>query len=169
MSNNQKIMDAKKAVVAGIVEKMQAAQSVVFVDYRGLNAEQTTNMRAECRKAGVEFIVLKNTMIELAAKEMNISGLSEHLAGPTAVAFSMQDPASAAKIMLKYAKDTKKLSVKCGYLEGNVVDEAVVQSLSELPSREVLIAKIMGSLNAPITNFVYVVEALRKKLAGEEA
>ncbi|MDO4357206.1 MAG: 50S ribosomal protein L10 [Clostridia bacterium] len=165
MSNN---LEAKKQIVAGIVEKIQNAQSIVFVDYRGLNAEETTNMRAECRKAGVEYLVLKNTMIELAAKELNITGLDEHLEGPTAVAFSMNDPASAAKIMLKYAKDTKKLTVKCGYLEGAVVGEDVVQSLSELPSREVLIAKIMGSLNAPVTNFVYAVEAVRKKLAGEE-
>jgi len=113
-------------------------------------------------------VVLKNTMIELAAKELNITGLDEHLAGPTAVAFSNNDPASAAKIVLKYIKDTKKMNVKCGYLEGAVVDESVVQSLSELPSREVLIARIMGSLNAPVTNFVYAVEAVRKKLAGEE-
>ena len=165
MSNN---LEAKKQVVASIVEKFQKAQSIVFVDYRGLNAEETTNMRAECRKAGVEYLVLKNTMIERAAEELNVTDLKAHLEGPTAVAFSMNDPASAAKIMLKYAKDTKKLSVKCGFLEGAVVGEDVVQSLSELPSREVLIAKIMGSLNAPVTNFVYAVEAVRKKLAGEE-
>lgn len=165
MSNN---LEAKKQVVASIVEKFQKAQSIVFVDYRGLNAEETTNMRADCRKAGVEYLVLKNTMIERAAEELNITDLKAHLEGPTAVAFSMNDPASAAKIMLKYAKDTKKLSVKCGFLEGAVVGEDVVQSLSELPSREVLIAKIMGSLNAPVTNFVYAVEAVRKKLAGEE-
>lgn len=165
MSNN---LEAKKQVVAGIVEKFQKAQSIVFVDYRGLNAEETTNLRADCRKAGVEYLVLKNTMIERAAEELNVTDLKAHLEGPTAVAFSMNDPASAAKIMLKYAKDTKKLSVKCGFLEGAVVGEDVVQSLSELPSREVLIAKIMGSLNAPVTNFVYAVEAVRKKLAGEE-
>ena len=165
MSNN---LEAKKQVVASIVEKFQKAQSIVFVDYRGLNAEETTNMRADCRKAGVEYLVLKNTMIERAAEELNITDLKAHLEGPTAVAFSMNDPASAAKIMLKYAKDTKKLTVKCGFLEGAVVGEDVVQSLSELPSREVLIAKIMGSLNAPVTNFVYAVEAVRKKLAGEE-
>lgn len=165
MSNN---LEAKKQVVASIVEKFQKAQSIVFVDYRGLNAEETTNMRADCRKAGVEYLVLKNTMIERAAEELNVTDLKAHLEGPTAVAFSMNDPASAAKIMLKYAKDTKKLSVKCGFLEGAVVGEDVVQSLSELPSREVLIAKIMGSLNAPVTNFVYAVEAVRKKLAGEE-
>lgn len=165
MSNN---LEAKKQVVAGIVEKFQKAQSIVFVDYRGLNAEETTNMRADCRKAGVEYLVLKNTMIERAAEELNVTDLKAHLEGPTAVAFSMNDPASAAKIMLKYAKDTKKLTVKCGFLEGAVVGEDVVQSLSELPSREVLIAKIMGSLNAPVTNFVYAVEAVRKKLAGEE-
>lgn len=165
MSNN---LEAKKQVVAGIVEKFQKAQSIVFVDYRGLNAEETTNLRADCRKAGVEYLVLKNTMIERAAEELNVTDLKAHLEGPTAVAFSMNDPASAAKIMLKYAKDTKKLTVKCGFLEGAVVGEDVVQSLSELPSREVLIAKIMGSLNAPVTNFVYAVEAVRKKLAGEE-
>ena len=165
MSNN---LEAKKQVVASIVEKFQKAQSIVFVDYRGLNAEETTNMRADCRKAGVEYLVLKNTMIERAAEELNVTDLKAHLEGPTAVAFSMNDPASAAKIMLKYAKDTKKLTVKCGFLEGAVVGEDVVQSLSELPSREVLIAKIMGSLNAPVTNFVYAVEAVRKKLAGEE-
>lgn len=165
MSNN---LEAKKQVVASIVEKFQKAQSIVFVDYRGLNAEETTNLRADCRKAGVEYLVLKNTMIERAAEELNVTDLKAHLEGPTAVAFSMNDPASAAKIMLKYAKDTKKLSVKCGFLEGAVVGEDVVQSLSELPSREVLIAKIMGSLNAPVTNFVYAVEAVRKKLAGEE-
>ena len=165
MSNN---LEAKKQVVAGIVEKFQKAQSIVFVDYRGLNAEETTNMRADCRKAGVEYLVLKNTMIERAAEELNVTDLKAHLEGPTAVAFSMNDPASAAKIMLKYAKDTKMLTVKCGFLEGAVVGEDVVQSLSELPSREVLIAKIMGSLNAPVTNFVYAVEAVRKKLAGEE-
>ena len=165
MSNN---LEAKKQVVAGIVEKFQKAQSIVFVDYRGLNAEETTNLRADCRKAGVEYLVLKNTMIERAAEELNVTDLKAHLEGPTAVAFGMNDPASAAKIMLKYAKDTKKLTVKCGFLEGAVVGEDVVQSLSELPSREVLIAKIMGSLNAPVTNFVYAVEAVRKKLAGEE-
>ena len=165
MSNN---LEAKKQVVASIVEKFQKAQSIVFVDYRGLNAEETTNLRADCRKAGVEYLVLKNTMIERAAEELNVTDLKAHLEGPTAVAFSMNDPASAAKIMLKYAKDTKKLTVKCGFLEGAVVGEDVVQSLSELPSREVLIAKIMGSLNAPVTNFVYAVEAVRKKLAGEE-
>lgn len=165
MSNN---LEEKKQVVAGIVEKFQKAQSIVFVDYRGLNAEETTNLRADCRKAGVEYLVLKNTMIERAAEELNVTDLKAHLEGPTAVAFSMNDPASAAKIMLKYAKDTKKLTVKCGFLEGAVVGEDVVQSLSELPSREVLIAKIMGSLNAPVTNFVYAVEAVRKKLAGEE-
>ena len=165
MSNN---LEAKKQVVQEIADRIQKAQSIVFVDYRGLNAEETTNMRAECRKAGVEYLVLKNTMIERAAQSLNITGLDEHLEGPTAVAFSMNDPASAAKIMLKYAKDTKKLTVKCGFLEGAVVGQDVVQSLSELPSREVLIARIMGSLNAPVTNFVYAVEAVRKKLAGEE-
>ena len=123
--------------------------------------------------------MLKNTMIELAAKELNIEGLEEHLKGPTAVAFGYDDPVAPAKILTEFAQKNKKISIKCGMIEKRVVDVKSVSALAELPPKEVLIAKMMGSMNAPITNFVgvlsavmrnfvYALEAVRKQKAGEE-
>ena len=165
MSNN---LEEKKQVVAGIVEKFQKAQSIVFVDYRGLNAEETTNLRADCRKAGVEYLVLKNTMIERAAEELNVTDLKAHLEGPTAVAFGMEDAVAPAKVLTEFIKKAKKTEVKCGLLDGQVLDAAGVEALAAIPSREVLIAKVMGSMMSAVSKFVYVVEAIRKKAAGEE-
>lgn len=176
MSN---ILEQKKAVVEEIKTKLSEAQSVVFVDYRGLTVAEDTELRNEFRKTGTEYRVLKNTMIELAAAELGIEGLDEHLKGPTAVAFGMTDAAAPAKVMLDFIKKSKKGSVKCGIVAGEILDTAGVQALSELPPKEVLIAKMMGSLNAPITNFVgvlsatlrslvYAIEAVRKQKSGEE-
>ena len=168
MSNN---FEQKKVIVAQIKEKFESAHSAVFVDYRGLTVAEVTELRNECRKAGVEYVVLKNTMIELAAKELGIEGLDSYLKGPTAVAFGHKDPASPAKILSDFIKKTKKMELKCA-----VIDK---QTLADLPPKEVLIAKMMGSLNAPITNFVgvlsatlrslvYAIEAVRKQKGGEE-
>jgi len=165
--SNINTMELKKAVVADIKAKFEAAQSAVLVDYRGLTVEEVTNLRSECRKAGVDYVVLKNTMIELAAKEMGIEGMEAYLKGPTAVAFGMNDPASPAKILADTIKKTKKMQLKCALIENKVLDAAGAQALADLPSREVLIARIMGSLNAPVTNFVYAIEAIRKQKAGE--
>lgn len=176
MSN---ILEQKKAIVEEIKTKLSTAQSVVFIDYRGMTVAEDTELRNEFRKTGTEYKVLKNTMIELAAKELGIEGLEEHLKGPTAVAFGMTDPGAPAKIMLDFIKKSKKGSVKCALVSGNVLDMAGVQALSELPPKEVLIAKMMGSLNAPITNFVgvlsatlrslvYAIDAVRKQKAGED-
>ena len=176
MSNN---FEQKKVIVAQIKEKFESAHSAVFVDYRGLTVAEVTELRNECRKAGVEYVVLKNTMIELAAKELGIEGLDSYLKGPTAVAFGHKDPASPAKILSEYAKKNKKISVKCGLVDQKVIDVDGVTALAELPPKEVLIAKMMGSLNAPITNFVgvlsatlrslvYAIEAVRKQKGGEE-
>lgn len=175
MSNN---LELKKQVVAEIKGKFESCQSAVLVDYRGLTVAEVTELRNLCRAAGVEYQVLKNTMIELAVKQLGIEGLDEHMKGPTAVAFGINDPASPAKILLDFMKKTKKMKVKCAVVEGKVLDEAGVQALSELPPKEVLIAKMMGSMNMPITgfvgvlsailrSFVYAVEAVRKQKAGE--
>ena len=164
-----KAIELKKTVVAEIKEKLEKAQSVVFYDYRGLTVEEVTNLRNECRKNGVEYIVLKNTMIKLATKDMGFDGLAAHLEGPTAVAFGMTDMIAPAKILCDFSKKTKKMSIKCGVCDGAFLDEAGVQALANLPSKEVLIAKIMGSMMSAVSKFVYVVEALRKKQAGEEA
>ena len=165
MSKNFEI---KKTVVADIKDKMSRAQSIVLVDYRGLTVEEVTDLRNQFRKAGVEYAVLKNTMLTLAARDLQIEGLEEHLKGPTAVAFGYEDAVAPAKIITEFAKKNKKISVKCG----------LVDQKAELPPKEVLIAKLMGSLNSPISgfvgvlsgvlrSFVYAVEAVRKQKAGE--
>ena len=165
----------KKTVVAGIKEKFEKAKTVVLVDYRGLTVAEDTELRNQLRKAGVEYAVLKNTMINLAIDGMGIDGMKAHLEGPTAVAFGYEDmiaPAKIlsefAKILSEFAKKSKKLTIKCGVCDGAYLDEAGVQALANLPSKEVLIAKIMGSMMSSVSKFVYCVEALRKKQAGEE-
>ncbi len=177
MSNN---FELKKAVVADIREKFEKAHSVVLVDYRGLTVLEVTDLRNQCRAAGVEYVVLKNTMINLAAQELGIKGLEPFLNGPTAVAFGMTDAVAPAKVITEFIKKSKKvvIKVKCGVVDRTVIDVAGVQALSELPPKEVLIARMMGSLNAPITNFVgvlsatlrslvYAIDAVRKQKAGE--
>lgn len=161
-------IEMKKAVVAEIKEKLVAAKSVVLIDYRGLTVAEVTELRNQCRKAGVEYAVLKNTMVNLAAKEAGIEGLDAYLKGPTAVAFGMEDAVAPAKVLTEFIKKTKKTEVKCGLLDGQILDAAGVEALAAIPSREVLIAKIMGSMMSAVSKFVYVVEAIRKKAAGEE-
>ena len=165
MSKN---LEIKKQVVAEIKEKLEKAQSVVFYDYRGLTVEQVTKLRNECRKAGVEYVVYKNNLIGLAAKELGIEGLDAYLKGPTAVAFGTNDAVAPAKILSTFIKEVKKTEVKGGILSGNVIDVAGVENLASMPSREVLIARIMGSMMSSVSKFVYCLEAIRKKQAGEE-
>ncbi len=165
MSKN---IELKKGVVAGIKEKFEKAQSAVLVDYRGLNVAEVTDLRNQLRKAGVEYAVLKNTMINLAVKDMGLDDMKSHLEGPTAVAFGYEDAIAPAKILSEFAKKNKKVTIKCGVCDGAYLDEAGVQALANTPSREVLIARIMGSMMSSVSKFVYALEAIRKKQAGEE-
>ena len=165
MSKN---LEVKKGVVADIKEKFEKAQTAVLVDYRGLNVAEDTELRNQLRKAGVEYAVLKNTMINLAIKDMNLEGMHAHLEGPTAVAFGYEDAIAPAKILSEFVKKNKKMTIKCGMCDGAYLDEAGVQALANTPSREVLIAKIMGSMMSSVSKFVYALEAIRKKQAGEE-
>lgn len=172
-------LEAKKLIVADIKEKLEKAQSVILVDYRGLTVAEVTELRNQFRKAGVEYAVLKNTMINLAVKEAGIEGMDSFLNGPTAVAFGMTDAVAPAKVLVDFIKKTKKMEIKCGLVSGKVIDVAGVQALADLPPKEVLIAKLMGSLNSPISGFVgvlsatlrslvYAIEGIRKQKAGEE-
>ena len=167
--SNAKILESKKTIVAGIKEKFEKAKTVVVVDYRGLTVAEDTELRTQLRNAGVEYVVLKNTMIHLATKEMSYAEqLNAHLEGPTAVAFGYEDMIAPAKILSDFSKKAKKMTIKCGVSDGAYLDEAGVQALANLPSKEVLIAKIMGSMMSSVSKFVYLLEALRKKQAGEE-
>lgn len=167
MSKN---LENKKQVVAGILDKLQKAQSVVIVHYSGITVEEVNELRNQFRNNGVEYCVLKNTLVRRALHEMNITALDEHLEGPSAFAFGMTDAVAPAKVIYDFIDKSKKdcLSVKAGLMGTEVMDEKAVKALSQLPSREVLLARLVGSLKAPIANLVYALEALRKKQAGEE-
>ena len=165
MSKN---IEVKKGVVADIKQKFEKAQTAVLVDYRGLNVAEDTELRNQLRKAGVEYAVLKNTMINLAIQDMGLDDMKAHLEGPTAVAFGYEDAIAPAKVLSDFVKKSKKMTIKCGVCDGAYLDEAGVQALANTPSREVLIAKIMGSMMSSVSKFVYALEAIRKKQAGEE-
>ena len=157
-------LHAKEAVVEDIKEKIEKAQSIVLLDYRGLTAEEVTNLRDQMRKAGVEYKVIKNTMLTRAANELGIEGTEELFQGPTAAAFGFTDAAVPAKILVDFIKKAKKTEIKGGLLEGKVVDLAQIKYLAELPPKEVLVAKLLGTLNAPASNLVGVLSGLPRAL-----
>lgn len=153
---SEKVLQQKKEVVKELTEKIKAAKAIVLADYRGLTVEQDTELRNALRKAGVDYKVVKNTLTRFAAKENGIEGLDSYLNGPTAMAISDVDPVAPAKVLAEYAKKYNKLELKAGVVEGKVIDFNGIKALAELPPREVLVARVLGSLNAPITGFVNV-------------
>ncbi len=158
-------MEKKQALVQEIAEKLKNSQGTVVVDYRGLNVEEVTELRKQSRENNIDYKVYKNTMVRFAAKEAGVEGLLEHLTGPNAIAFCDSDPVAAAKLINKFAKDHKALEIKAGVVEGNVIDMDGVISLAKLPPKEELVAKALGSLNAPIAGFVNVLNANIRGLA----
>lgn len=155
----------KEQAVAEVADKLQRAQSVIVVDYRGLTVDEVTKLRTEFRNAGVEYRVIKNNMLRRAADSLDLEGVNDMFLGPTAVAFGYEDPVAPAKILYKFRKDTDKTTIKGGVLDGKAIDEAEVVNLSKLPSKEELLAKMLGSLNAPITKFALALSAVPKGLA----
>ncbi|MBE5760654.1 MAG: 50S ribosomal protein L10 [Clostridiales bacterium] len=161
--------EAKAVVVEQIKEKLSNAKSCVLVDYRGLTVEEDTALRRSLREAGVEYKVLKNTLIKRAANALDLTDLDPFLNGPTAVAFSETDPVAPAKIIAQAIEKTKKMEIKAGYVEGKFCDAATLGNIAKLPSKEVLIAKMLGSFNAPLCNFLYCINAIIEKREAEQA
>lgn len=162
---NEKTLQAKREIVEEIKEKISKAQSIVLVDYRGLNAEQLTELRKRYRSAGVEYKVYKNTMMRFAFKDAGYEEFNKYLEGPNAIAFGYDDPVQVAKITNEFAKENKNLEIKAGIVDGKVIDVQGVKSLAELPSREVLIAQVLGGFNAPLQGFVNVLQGTIRSLA----
>lgn len=153
--------DSKQQLVTEMHDKLSRAKAVFLADFRGMNVELATNLRNELRKAAVEYKVVKNTLLELASKDTDKESLVPHFAGPTAIAISYDDPVAAAKVLSKFAKDKPNaFKLKAGVLTGKAISVADIQALADLPSREVLLAKLLGTLNAPVTNFVGVLAAV---------
>ena len=156
-------VELKQPIVAEISEAIKEAQSVVLVDYRGLTVEQDTNLRKQLREAGVTYKVYKNTMMNFAFKGTDFEALAPYLEGPSAVAISTTDATAPARILAKFAKEAKALEIKAGVVEGNVYDATGMQAISQIPSRDELISKLLGSLQSPITNFARVMNQLAEK------
>ncbi len=155
-----KVLEAKKAQVAETAEVLKNAQTGILVDYRGLTVAEDTELRNELRKAEVQYFVIKNTLLKLATKEAGLDGLDEVLHGPTAVAVSASDPVAPAKVIADYAKKNEKLEIKSGFMDGAVISMDEINKLAATPNMETLIAKIMGSLNAPASNLVRLLQTI---------
>ena len=153
--------DNKQELVTEMHERLARAKAVFLADFRGMDVGKATTLRNELRGASVEYKVFKNTLLERASQGTDMECLSPYLTGPTAIAISYDDPVSAAKVLSKFAKDPQgKFVLKVGVLSGKLLDVKQIQALAELPSREVLLAKMLGSMQAPATNFVGVLAAL---------
>lgn len=155
--------EEKQKVVDDIKQKLEGATGVILADYRGLTVSQVTNLRVQLREAGVEYRVLKNTMVRRAANEIGLEGLDAFLEGPTAVAFS-PDPVAPAKILMEYSKKNKSLKIKAGIVEGKVVGPEKVKDLADLPSREILLSQVLAGMQAPIQGMVNVLQGPIRKM-----
>jgi len=160
---NAKVIQAKQEAVDVIAAKMRESVSTVVADYRGLNVAQVTELRKQLREAGVEFQVLKNSLLRRATAAAELSDLDEVLTGPTAVAFSSNDAVAAAKILNDFAKKNDALKLKGGVVEGRVIGESEIKALAELPSREGLLSMLLSVLQAPVRNFALAVKAVAEK------
>jgi large subunit ribosomal protein L10 len=151
----------KQEQVTQMQDRLVRVKAVFLADFRGMNVGKATSLRNELRNASVEYKVFKNTLLDLAAKGTEIECISPFLAGPTAIAITYDDPVGAAKVLTKFAKDPQgKFVLKAGVLSGKLLDVKQIQALADLPPREVLIAKLLGSMQAPASNFVGVLAAL---------
>ncbi len=161
-------IEAKQVIVNEIKDKVQKAGSMVLVSSRGLTVAQDTEMRKALREAGVDYKVYKNTMINLAVKDTPFEALTPHLEGPTAVVFSYDDATAAAREVSKFVDKFDIMSFKGGVVDGTYYDEKTIVKIAKIPSREVLLSRLLGSMKSPISSFARVVKEIAKK-NGEPA
>jgi len=155
-------LDEKKAVVAEVSAQVAAAQTIVVAEYNGIEVAHLTKLRAQARKSGVYLRVLKNTLVRRAVAGSPFEGLAAHMSGPLIYGIS-QDPVAAAKVLCDFAKTNEKMVLKAGSYAGNVLDKAGVQALAAIPSREELLAKLLGVMKAPVSGFAVALGALAKQ------
>lgn len=153
-------VELKQPIVAEISEVLKDAQSAVLVDYRGLTVEQDTALRKQLREAGVTYKVYKNTMVNLAIKGTDFEAMKEKLEGPTAMAVSSTDATAPARILAEFAKKNPQLELKGGVVEGTYYDEKGIQVIATIPSREVLLGRLFGSMQSPIANLARVLNQI---------
>lgn len=162
------VVEKKQQIVADLAEKFKNAQACVIVNYAGITVENDTALRKELTAAGVKYAVIKNTLIKRACEQTGYSELTSVLDGMTAVATSDTDPVAAAKILSNYAEKIETFEIKAGFVDGKVLDKDGVNELAKLPSKEILIGKVLGSLQSSLYSLAYVLQAVVDKENGTE-
>lgn len=162
------VVEKKQQIVNDLAEKFQNAQACVIVNYAGITVENDTALRKELTAAGVKYSVIKNTLIKRACEKTGYTDLTGVLEGMTAVATSDTDPVAAAKILSNYAEKIETFEIKAGFVDGKVLDKDGVNELAKLPSKEVLIGKVLGSLQSSLYSLAYVLQAVVDKENGTE-
>lgn len=163
---SEKVLEQKKQIVADLADRIQGSVAGIIVDYKGISVEDDTKLRKELREADVKYTVVKNTLIKRAAEKAGLEGIDDVLNGTSAIATSENDYVAAARILQKFADTHNSFTVKTGYLDNKVISLEMVQNLAKLPSREVLLANVLGAFNAPIASFARTVQAIVDK-SGE--
>ncbi|MBI2201177.1 MAG: 50S ribosomal protein L10 [Armatimonadetes bacterium] len=154
----------KENQVQSIRDRLKVVAAAILTDFRGLNVGEIARLRGKLRDAGVEYKVVKNTLFERAAQSLGISGLEPYLQGPTAVAFSREDPIAPAKILAEYIRQMKKLALKGGLVEGRVMTADQIKALADLPSKNQLLSMVLGNLKSPMAGVAGVLVALQRNL-----
>ncbi len=162
-----RIPEGKQRDVAELKEMLGRMRSAVLTDYRGLSVEQLESLRASLRREGIDYVVVKNTLARRASEEAGIAALSPQLVGPTALAISYDDLSAPARVLMEYARSNRRLEmVRGGIAEGTILSPAEVRQLADLPSRDVLMAQLLGVLEAPMSQLVGLLEAPVRDLVG---
>ena len=165
---SKSILEQKQAVVAELAEKLKNSPAGVVVNYQGITVDADTKMRKALREAGVTYTVMKNSLTGRACDEVGFGDMKQYLSGMTAIAIASDDAVAPAKVLKEYAEKIESFEILAGYLDGKVVDKATVEQLADIPSKEVLIAKLLGSIKSPLYNFAYAIQAIIDK-DGEAA
>jgi large subunit ribosomal protein L10 len=162
------ILAQKQAIVADLAEQLKNSPAGVVVNYQGITVDADTKMRKALREAGVKYMVMKNSLTGRACDEVGMSDMKQYLTGMTAIAIGTTDPVAPAKVLKEYAEKVESFQILAGYLDGAVVDAETVNKLADIPSKEVLLAKLLGSIKSPLYNFAYALQAIIDK-DGEAA
>ncbi len=166
---NANILEQKKQLVSDLADRMKNAAGGVIVNYQGITVVDDTKLRSDLRKAGVEYTVVKNTLTSKACDLIGFEALKDCLTGMTALATCENDPVAPAKILADYAKDHENFVLKAGFVDGEILDEKGVKELADTPSKEVLIGRLMGSLQSGLYGFAYAIQAIIDKEEGGES
>jgi large subunit ribosomal protein L10 len=153
-------LSEKKTVVRGLKDSLKEAKIIILTDYKGLNVEALNSLRSQLRQANARYLVVKNTLLKRASEDSDLAIISEHFKGATGIAFCSEDLVTPAKILCEFAKENSKLEIKIGVMEGGIIDFASIKALSNLPSKEVLLAQVLSTMNAVPTSFVRVMSGL---------